>query len=257
MKKPEFERYTILVIPEGSDETRTYRVSRRAVRAAGWGGAALGVLLVGVLASWWFVAARAARVGPLEDRVEDLLQDSARVEDLARRLVNIEARYERIRDLLGASATGQPSRIWLPPAAGARPGRAARQSASQSPPTSWPLTRRGFVTQGLLDEAGGDHPGLDVAVPADSYIRAAGAGTVVDVGDDDVYGLFVVIDHGDGYTSLYGHANQTFVERGQRVREREVIALSGSTGHSTAPHLHFEILRDGEAVDPLTMVIQP
>ena len=55
----------------------------------------------------------------------------------------------------------------------------------------------------------------------------------------------------------YAHASLHLVERGQRVREREVIALSGSTGQSTAPHLHFEILLNGEAVDPLTMVEQP
>jgi murein DD-endopeptidase MepM/ murein hydrolase activator NlpD len=77
------------------------------------------------------------------------------------------------------------------------------------------------------------------------------------VGEDEVYGGFVVIDHGEGYTSLYGHASSTLVSLGQRVRQNEVIALSGSTGRSTAPHLHFEILLNGEAVDPLTMVQQP
>jgi len=111
------------------------------------------------------------------------------------------------------------------------------------------------VTQGLLDT--GDHPGVDIAVPTDSYVRASGAGTVVDVGEDPVYGYFVVLDHGEGYTSIYGHASLTLVTRGQRVRRNEVIALSGSTGRSTAPHLHFEILLNGEAVDPLTLVHQP
>ena len=99
--------------------------------------------------------------------------------------------------------------------------------------------------------------GVDIAVPTDSYIRAAGGGTVVDGGEDPVYGRFVVLDHGEGYSSLYGHASQILVERGQRVRKNEVIALSGSTGRSTAPHLHFEILLNGEAVDPLSMVTQP
>ena len=80
---------------------------------------------------------------------------------------------------------------------------------------------------------------------------------MVDVGEDEVYGRFVVLDHGGGYTSLYGHASLTLVVRGQQVRQREVIALSGSTGRSTAPHLHFEILLDGEVVDPLTLVTQP
>jgi murein DD-endopeptidase MepM/ murein hydrolase activator NlpD len=94
-------------------------------------------------------------------------------------------------------------------------------------------------------------------VPADSYIRAAGGGVVVGAGDDPVYGRFVTLDHGGGYRTLYAHASETLVEVGQEVRRNEVIALSGSTGRSTAPHLHFEILLNGEAVDPLTMVRQP
>ena len=115
------------------------------------------------------------------------------------------------------------------------------------------------MTQGLLEgeRRQQEHPGLDIAVATDSYIRAAGAGTVVDVGEDPVYGRFVVLDHGDGYTTLYGHASLNLVARGQRVRENEVIALSGSTGRSTAPHLHFEVLLNGEAVDPFTLVHQP
>jgi murein DD-endopeptidase MepM/ murein hydrolase activator NlpD len=113
------------------------------------------------------------------------------------------------------------------------------------------------VTQGLHAGSAGGHPGLDIAVPSDSYIRAAGGGRVSDVGEDAVYGRFVVIDHGGGYSTLYGHASTTLVTLGQEVRERQVVALSGSTGRSTAPHLHFEVLLEGEPVDPLTMVQQP
>jgi murein DD-endopeptidase MepM/ murein hydrolase activator NlpD len=87
-------------------------------------------------------------------------------------------------------------------------------------------------------------------VATDSYIRAAGGGTVVDVGEDAIYGRFVVIDHGNGYSTLYGHASLNLVTLGQQVRERQVIALSGSTGRSTGPHLHFEVLVDGGRADP-------
>jgi len=121
-------------------------------------------------------------------------------------------------------------------------------------PESWPLSEAGFVTQTLLADAGADHPGLDIAVPVGTWIRAAGAGVVVDVGEDPVYGYFVTLDHGDGLVTLYGHAERTFVSRGQQVRRNEVIALSGNSGRSTAPHLHFEVRRDGEALDPTTFV---
>ena len=121
----------------------------------------------------------------------------------------------------------------------------------------WPLTEKGLVTQGLLDGEEGEHPGLDIAVQTDSYVRAAGGGIIAEVNIDEVYGRFVVIDHGSGYTTVYAHISAQLVVQGQRVREREVIALSGSSGQSTAPHLHFEILLDGSPVDPLSMVQQP
>ena len=119
------------------------------------------------------------------------------------------------------------------------------------------LTQAGFVTQDLLEGADGEHPGLDIAVPSHSYIRAAGAGSVADTGDDPVYGRFVTVDHGDGYLTLYAHASEILVEAGQRVRRNEVIALTGNTGRSTAPHLHFEIRLNGDTVDPMTMVEPP
>jgi len=149
--------------------------------------------------------------------------------------------------------------IWLPLAGGsASDGESGGMGASGATiPNVWPLSEKGLITQGLLQGVEGDHPGLDIAVQTDSYIRAAGGGKVVEVGTDEVYGLFVVIDHGEGYSTVYAHTSAQMVEQGQQVREREVIALSGSSGQSTAPHLHFEILLNGSAVDPLTMVEQP
>ena len=145
------------------------------------------------------------------------------------------------------------------PPTGARRAGTRGVQAKDGPtlPSVWPLTVRGFVTQGLHEGLEGEHPGLDVAVASNSYIRASGGGIVSDVGEDAVYGHFVVIDHGQGYSTLYGHASVTLVGLGQQVREREVIALSGSTGRSTGPHLHFEVLVDGRHVDPLTLVQQP
>ena len=173
---------------------------------------------------------------------------------LAATLEEVEARYGQLRGLFG-SGTGLESEVWLPPAAG-RSGSAADED--DPTPSSWPLTQRGFVTQPLLEgaEAGG-HPGLDIAVPADSYIRASAAGRVVESGDDPVYGRYIVLDHGNGYRTRYAHASLLLVEEGAAVRRHEVIALSGNTGRSTAPHLHFEILLDGVAVDPLSLVRQP
>jgi murein DD-endopeptidase MepM/ murein hydrolase activator NlpD len=248
-----------MLVPDRGQDSHNFRLSYRTLRLLGALAAVVALALTMVAGSWWYLAARATRVAALETQVDSLEADQARIQSLAQQLEAIERQYGRIRDLFGPSSPDAPSDVWLPPPASGRGPTTQRTTASAGLPSSWPLTERGFVTQGLLDGGGGagDHPGLDIAVPTDSYIRASGAGTVVDLGEDPIYGRFVVLDHGDGYTTLYGHASLGLVSRGQRVRQNEIIALSGSTGRSTAPHLHFEVLLNGEAVDPLTLVHQP
>jgi murein DD-endopeptidase MepM/ murein hydrolase activator NlpD len=251
-------RLTVMLVPDGR-ETRTLSVSYRSLRALAAGLSALAVLLTVMAGSWWYLAARAARAGDLQQQVEVMTRDRARVQALVQRLESIENQYGTLRTMFGAAQTEEPTGVWLPPVTAVRRGDGGeRPRLGSTRPSAWPLTERGFVTQGLhggLDDP--QHPGLDIAVASDSYIRASGGGTIVDVGEDVVYGRFVVIDHGSGYATLYGHASTTLVTLGQPVRERQVVALSGSTGRSTAPHLHFEILVEGEPVDPLTFVEQP
>ncbi|MDA0311935.1 MAG: M23 family metallopeptidase [Gemmatimonadetes bacterium] len=252
-------KLTIMVVPDGGRDSRTFNIPYRWLRLMAGGVSLLALALTVMAGSWWYLAARASRVSELELEFEATVGDRARVQMLGRRLEEIEAQYGKIRALFGSSLSGTSSDVWLPPATSSGRGRGAETlpAAGASAPSMWPLTERGFITQALLEGAQGDHPGLDIAVPSDSYIRAAGGGTVVDVDEDDVYGRFVVIDHGGGYSTLYAHASLHLVARGQRVRAREVVALTGSTGRSTAPHLHFEILLNGEAVDPLLLVQQP
>ncbi|HUF76559.1 MAG TPA: M23 family metallopeptidase [Longimicrobiales bacterium] len=251
-------KLTVMIVPDGAQESRTLHLSYRTLRFAAAIGV-LGALALTIMAgSWWYLAARAARAGELQREVEVMTRDRARVEALVQRLETIEEQYGRIRDLFGRVQTDALSDVWLPPTTSQRRG-AAREQPQVGPtlPSIWPLTERGFVTRGLHEGLAGEHPGVDIAVATDSYIRASGGGTVVDVGEDAIYGRFVVIEHADGYSTLYGHASMTLVATGQQVRERQVIALSGSTGRSTGPHLHFEVLIDGEPVDPLTVVEQP
>lgn len=252
-------RLTLMIVPDGGRDTKTLYISYRALRALAAGAALVALALTIMAGSWWYLAARAARAGELQREVEVMTRDRARVEALVRRLETIEEQYGNIRNLFGSADRDTPSDFWLPPVTGARRPAAgeARREDGPTRPSVWPLTERGFVTQGLHEGLEGDHPGLDIAVATDSYIRAAGGGTVIDVGEDAVYGRFVVIDHGGGYATLYGHASVNLVRLGQSVRERQVIALSGSTGRSTGPHLHFEVLVNGEPVDPLQFVQQP
>jgi murein DD-endopeptidase MepM/ murein hydrolase activator NlpD len=94
------------------------------------------------------------------------------------------------------------------------------------------------------------HRGIDLAAPAGAPVYAVAEGTVVRATTEKTYGKLVVINHHNGYSTLYAHNSQLMVKVGERVKVGQQIAKVGSTGRSTGPHLHFEIHRDGERVDP-------
>ena len=95
------------------------------------------------------------------------------------------------------------------------------------------------------------HSGMDLAVPTGTPIRAALPGTVtVSTYNKGGYGYYVMIDHGGGLSTLYGHCSQLLAQVGRTVQAGDVIALSGSTGRATGPHLHFEVRVNGERTNP-------
>jgi murein DD-endopeptidase MepM/ murein hydrolase activator NlpD len=250
---------TFIVVPHGGRadlSTRTYEISYRTLRLLTIGGIAAGVALLVMVGSWFYLATQATRAQLLQRDVRRLEAEVAQVDQLRRRLVELEARYAQITNLLG----GVPRRDTAA-AAPAQADTAAGDSGRGDQalvPRGWPLAARGFVTRGQRGRPRRElHPGMDIAVAQGTRIVAAGAGTVLEAGRDSVYGLFVRIAHGGGYESLYGHASRVMVKERQRVRSRETIALSGSTGVSTAPHLHFEIRRNGKPVDPVSLVHLP
>jgi murein DD-endopeptidase MepM/ murein hydrolase activator NlpD len=255
----EERRMTFIVVPSGGDElgTRSFEISYRRLRFAGI--AALLVVLVGVgmAASWWYLVAQAARVPALTQQIAMLEEERERVAELAEALVRLERQYEQVRGMLGADRQRDASSLWLPPLNPRSGADRAADTLRASLPNSWPLTQQGFITREHLAAVPGEHPGLDIAVAEGAYVRAAGAGTVLEAGEDPIYGKFVRILHNDGFESMYAHASQLFVVADDAVERHEVIALSGNTGRSTAPHLHFEIRKDGEPIDPRTMVQPP
>lgn len=94
------------------------------------------------------------------------------------------------------------------------------------------------------------HAGMDFGADYGSPILAADSGVVIFAGWYGGYGNTVILDHGNGLTTLYAHSEELYVEEGQSVQRGQAIAAVGSTGLSTGPHLHFEVRRDGEPVDP-------
>ena len=96
-----------------------------------------------------------------------------------------------------------------------------------------------------------NHGGIDIGqVGYGANIRAADTGTVTTSGYDSSYGNYVVINHGNGYVTLYAHMSKRLVSKGATVKKGEIIGLTGSTGNSNGPHLHFEIRKNGVRIDP-------
>lgn len=94
------------------------------------------------------------------------------------------------------------------------------------------------------------HKGIDYAGPRGTKIYAVGGGVISFVGRKSGYGIVVEIDHGDNLVSRYAHLNKAKSKKGQVVKKGELIALMGSTGRSTGPHLHLEVLKEGQQVNP-------
>lgn len=123
---------------------------------------------------------------------------------------------------------------------------------------AWPVPGAGRISSGFgsrpnpINGRNEVHRGIDVPAPTGTNIIAAAGGVVVSAGWMGGFGNTVLIDHGGGYSTLYAHASAVLVSAGQNVSRGQVIARVGSTGFSTGPHLHFEVRRNGIAVNPVT-----
>ncbi|MBF0299418.1 MAG: M23 family metallopeptidase [Oligoflexia bacterium] len=117
----------------------------------------------------------------------------------------------------------------------------------------WPTPSSNMITS-LYGEDRGNRPfheGLDVAAPMGSYVLAVEDGEVT-VSSEDYggYGKFLMISHEKGVSSLYGHLSKQLVQQGDNIKKGQIIALTGNSGRSTGPHLHFEVRKSGKAIDP-------
>lgn len=123
-------------------------------------------------------------------------------------------------------------------------------------PVVAPITSRFGMRLSPIDGVWRLHAGIDLGVDTGTPIRASKAGTVTAAEMNPIYGLMVIVDHGDGYETLYAHSSAPAVRSGQTVEQGQVVAYAGSTGLSTGPHLHFEIHYHEQPVDPLLLLTE-
>ena len=154
---------------------------------------------------------------------------------------------------------------------GAGPGRAGRgpgrrPTRSQVPAPVKPVVRSsipaGLPFYGIITSPFGwrnspfiagtrtYHKGMDIACPTGTPVHVTQAGRVIIAGWTSAYGITVMVDHGNGWTTIYGHNSKLKVKVGQYVDQGQTISLSGSTGPSTGPHIHYEIRHNGVPVNP-------
>jgi len=251
---------TLVVQRDGTTRTRSYRIPVWALRVGSWGLGLVAFLLVLVTALYGPLVGAAARVPGMERELTRLRAENTRVRELSAALDSAESRYAQVRQMMGGGIVRDPvtKSAQLPVA----PPIRASFASSVSPatglgvPRHWPLDEPGYITRGQVKAGGRDeaHPGIDIAVAIGSLVRATGGARVRQSGQDPEYGLFVLLEHPEDYQTMYGHLSRSLVTAGTTVAPGEVIGLSGNSGRSTAPHLHFEIRQRGVSLDPLTMV---
>ena len=120
-------------------------------------------------------------------------------------------------------------------------------------PVDGPITSWFGYRDDVGDVGSRDHGGIDIGVPEGTPVGAAGGGTVTQAGWYGGYGNAVIIDHGNGLETLYGHLSEVLVNVGDLVTQLQLIGLSGNTGNSTGAHLHFSVIKDGQMVDPASV----
>jgi murein DD-endopeptidase MepM/ murein hydrolase activator NlpD len=252
---------TLVIQRDGTTRTRSIRISLWALRLGTWATGLAALLLLLLVVLYGPMVRAASRVPGMERELRRLRAENARVRELSAALDSAESRYTQVRQMMGGTIVRDPvtSSSGLPIAPPIRAQLAATPptlSLGPTIPARWPLDDGGYLTRGQVKAGGRDeaHPGIDIAVPVGSLVRASGGGTVRQSGVDPEYGLFALLDHPEDYQTMYGHLSRTLVTAGQTVVSGQVIGLSGNSGRSTAPHLHFEIRQRGASLDPMTMV---
>ncbi|MFQ5788295.1 MAG: M23 family metallopeptidase [Thermodesulfobacteriota bacterium] len=245
------KKYTIILIPDSGDETKEFLFSRRTMKAMIY----LSLILVsGVVTLLVWSIPKALNYNRISLEQEFLKEKQLKIAEVIRDLNRIKHMDTYIRNVLGVDLE-IPLSSDIPDTSQMRPDNDQEHKFSISYLDNIPSYRpvEGFITRSFNEgniELIENHYGIDIAAKEGAGINAAASGMVVFSGWTTSYGNLVILYHGDVYFSLYGHNQINLVEGRQWIDRGQLIALVGQTGDVTGPHLHFEIWKDGQPVDP-------
>ena len=235
---------SVIIVPHDRGHSRTIKTSycRLKILAVV---TALGIIAVMAVVGHYVILLKKTReMSRLEMENRTLTEKVSLIGELSRKLNRYEVYVERINLLLGVNVNDEPYVINGSEGKGGQKERLEAgieivpaendrsilvHSLAGEIPSEWPLTRRGFITRGHM-ESNTSHPGVDIAVPEHTPVRATASGLVSKAGWNNVYGNFVEVTHSDGYSTVYGHNSRFMVQKGQWGKSGEIIALRGSTG---------------------------
>jgi murein DD-endopeptidase MepM/ murein hydrolase activator NlpD len=252
----------ILLIADDERSTREYGIGRSMVVGLIMLGLIFAGLFTMLLVSFALQTREVSELRRVTQSLNDARREARQVRELRYELERMRTFQERLLTMLGvepesaAASDSLAASVTVGDAGTAATLRRAAAMVMAPAPDLWPA--RGFVTREFTEGAPARgivaHPGIDIAGPRDSPIVSAGDGVVFRTGTDPYLGNFVEIQHGLGYLTVYGHCSRIAVARSDRVQRGQVVAYLGDTGQASAPHVHFEIWRDGEAIDPRAML---
>ncbi|MFZ5469041.1 MAG: M23 family metallopeptidase [Myxococcota bacterium] len=299
--------FTLIVVPDHSQQVRRYRVQKRYLWQVGGAGLVLAALVVAATGHYLVVAKDAAEndilrkenvvlkteLKSIRERIDHIGATLDRVERFDQKLRAVTLLSDPQRNLamgptsepgapLSPSADNQFTRLTTsetPKALSSRLDKLSAEATRQeqslqelqayfqdqksllaSTPSTWPV--RGWVTSDFgqrLDPYTAErvmHAGLDIAAPHGKDIAAPSDGTVVFAGLEGGYGNVIVIDHGYGIKTRFGHLASIKVKAGETVKRGQLIANVGNTGRSTGPHLHYEVRVNGLPQNPRKFILE-
>jgi murein DD-endopeptidase MepM/ murein hydrolase activator NlpD len=260
--------YTFMFFPEGRGTPFTLRVHRYIIYLTV-------ISIIVILAGLAVLLYKTGDIALKLQLVQDLKTENIRLREHSRdleissqKIVGIDSMTAYLRRLasvadikegvsptaVAASAAGREAASQQ--SAERAEGQVARAAAPADFAASVPniMPARGWITKLFSADQASPHLGVDIAATSGTPIKATATGVVEDVRSDKYYGQIVEVRHENGYLTRYGHCSQILASVGDRVNRGQTIALVGNTGRSTAPHVHYEVMKYGKYVDPMDFI---